>query len=385
MNPVQAVVLGVVEGLTEFLPVSSTGHLTVTEQLLGLKVDDKAITAFTAVIQVGAILATFLYFRADIVRLVRGFVRGVVSAEGRADPDWRFAWCVIVGSIPIGILGLAFKSVIEGPLRSVAVVAVALIAWSAVMWYAERRPAQDRGESALTVRGAGAGGIPVGRDHQRRAAAGHRPGGGDPAVVLPGDPGAHRGRATGTGQVPRRRGGGRPHRDRDRDRVRRGLRNHRLAAALRCPPPDLAVHPVPGRRRRRNPRPAGHRRDQLSARRCARPLPTGWHARRGFVVRFWCGGASVGATGRRSRSASRRLDSRTATCRSWSPPPRVGGPVGRRSSHRGTSALGCWDVVKGVHPVDAGHHCRYGGNRHPGGDLAPVSYTHLTLPTKRIV
>lgn len=152
MNPVQAVVLGVVEGLTEFLPVSSTGHLTVTEQLLGLKVDDKAITAFTAVIQVGAILATFLYFRADIVRLVRGFVRGVVSAEGRADPDWRFAWCVIVGSIPIGILGLAFKSVIEGPLRSVAVVAVALIAWSAVMWYAERRPAQDRGESALTVR-----------------------------------------------------------------------------------------------------------------------------------------------------------------------------------------------------------------------------------------
>lgn len=152
MNPLQAVVLGVVEGLTEFLPVSSTGHLTVTEQLLGLKVDDKAITAFTAVIQVGAILAVFLYFRADIWRLVRAFVRGIGSASGRTDPDWRFLWCVVVGSIPVGVVGLALKSVIEGPLRSVAVVGVALIAWSAVIWYAERAPAQDRGESALTLR-----------------------------------------------------------------------------------------------------------------------------------------------------------------------------------------------------------------------------------------
>ena len=66
---VHSVILGVVEGLTEFLPVSSTGHLTITEGLLGLPVDDKAVTSFTAVIQLGAIAATFLYFWRDITRL----------------------------------------------------------------------------------------------------------------------------------------------------------------------------------------------------------------------------------------------------------------------------------------------------------------------------
>ncbi|HWI72901.1 MAG TPA: undecaprenyl-diphosphate phosphatase, partial [Baekduia sp.] len=127
----QAVVLGVVEGLTEFLPVSSTGHLTITEKLLGLPIDDDSITAFTAVIQMGAIAAVLLFFFKEIVALLRAGWGGVRDPATRADNhDWRLFCAVVVGSIPIGIVGFALKDVISGPLRSLWVVGIALIAWS---------------------------------------------------------------------------------------------------------------------------------------------------------------------------------------------------------------------------------------------------------------
>lgn len=146
-----AVVLGVVEGLTEFLPVSSTGHLTIVERLLGLEVDDAGVTAFTAIIQVGAILAVIGYFRRDIGRLIAGFVRGLGSAEARRTTAWREALALIVGTIPIGVIGLATKDLVSGPLRSLWVVAVALVVWSGVMVVAERRARQDRGEESVTL------------------------------------------------------------------------------------------------------------------------------------------------------------------------------------------------------------------------------------------
>ncbi len=148
---VQAVVLGVVEGLTEFLPVSSTGHLTITENLLGLKVDSKPITSFTAVVQLGAIAATLLYFARDIGRLVMAWLRGLRSAQARQDADYRLAWYVIVGSIPVAVVGFVGRDVVKGPLRSLWVVAAALVAWSAVMWVAERRATQRRGERDLSL------------------------------------------------------------------------------------------------------------------------------------------------------------------------------------------------------------------------------------------
>lgn len=150
---VDAVVLGVVEGLTEFLPVSSTGHLTIAEGLLGLKVDDTAVTAFTAVIQMGAIVAVILYFFRDIITLIKDFVGGLLHAERRGEPGFRLAVGVIVGSIPIGIIGLAFKDAIKsGVLRSLVTVALGLIVWSAAMWFAESRATQSRGERDVTVR-----------------------------------------------------------------------------------------------------------------------------------------------------------------------------------------------------------------------------------------
>ncbi len=147
----KAVILGIVEGLTEFLPVSSTGHLTIAEQLLHLKVDDAAVTGFTAVIQVGAILAAVIYFFKDIARIVTGFVRGLFDKEQRGF-DYRFGWYVIAGSIPIGVVGLAAKSLITGPLRSLWVVAVALVVWSAVMVFAESAAPQNRGEHTLRLK-----------------------------------------------------------------------------------------------------------------------------------------------------------------------------------------------------------------------------------------
>lgn len=152
MTYLDAVILGIIEGLTEFLPISSTGHLTIAEQLLGLPVDDPAVTAFTAVIQMGAIAAVLLYFFADIRRIAVAWFRGLVKPEYRGTFDHRYGWFIIVGSLPIAVVGLLLKDVITGPLRSLWVVGIALIAWSAVMVWAERRATQERGEHDLTLK-----------------------------------------------------------------------------------------------------------------------------------------------------------------------------------------------------------------------------------------
>ena len=154
MNYFDAVILGIVEGLTEFLPISSTGHLTIVATWLGLDITSKDVTGFTAVIQVGAILAVVLYFAKDIWTIARAWVLGLFKAEYRGSFDHRMGWYVIVGSIPIGIVGLLAKDLITGPLRSLWVVGAALILWSGVMLYAERVGKQDRGEKQLTMKDA---------------------------------------------------------------------------------------------------------------------------------------------------------------------------------------------------------------------------------------
>jgi undecaprenyl-diphosphatase len=148
-----------VEGLTEFLPVSSTGHLTIAEQVLGLPTDDPAVTGFTAVIQMGAIAAAIVYFARDIWRIIRAWCVGLVKPELRGQIDHRMGWYVILGTIPIGIVGFLLRDFIKNDLRSLWVVAVALIAWSGMMLYAERRGRQTRGEKDLTLRDAMAVGL----------------------------------------------------------------------------------------------------------------------------------------------------------------------------------------------------------------------------------
>jgi undecaprenyl-diphosphatase len=146
-----SVVLGVVEGLTEFLPVSSTGHLTIVEKMLDLPIDDKGVTAYTAIIQTGAIAAVLVYFFRDIVRIVAAWVRGLVKAEVRGSFDYRFGWFVIWGSLPIAIIGFLARDLVSGSLRSLWVVGVALIVWSGVMVFAESRATQARHEQQTTL------------------------------------------------------------------------------------------------------------------------------------------------------------------------------------------------------------------------------------------
>ncbi len=130
INVGQAVVLGVVEGVTEFLPVSSTGHLKITEGLMNIPVDDKAVVGFSAVIQVGAIAAVLVYFFKDIVRIVSAWGRGLRNREERQHHDYKFAWWVIYATVPIVIVGLAAKPLIDGALGSLWVVAGSLIVGS---------------------------------------------------------------------------------------------------------------------------------------------------------------------------------------------------------------------------------------------------------------
>lgn len=145
-----AIILGVVEGVTEFLPVSSTGHLTIVEKLMGKQIDDPGLTAFTAIIQVGAIFAAILYFWKDIVRIVAGWFKGLRNADERG-ADYNMGWAVIVGTAITGVIGFACKDLITGPLRSMWVVAAGLILWSAAMWWGDKVEASrpSRAKSSL--------------------------------------------------------------------------------------------------------------------------------------------------------------------------------------------------------------------------------------------
>jgi undecaprenyl-diphosphatase len=150
LNIIEAVLLGAVEGVTEFLPVSSTGHLTILEKLLGYDITAADITAFTAIIQSGAVLATVIFLRKDIARIVPAWLRGLFTPADRDNPDYRFGWAVILGSIPIGIIGLLFQDTIEHGLRSLWFVAGALILWSGAMAFADHAATQIRHEDDVT-------------------------------------------------------------------------------------------------------------------------------------------------------------------------------------------------------------------------------------------
>lgn len=153
MNLLHAILLGIIEGITEFLPVSSTGHLTIVEKLLGYEINAPGITAFTAIIQIGSILAAVIYFWRDIVRVVSAWVAGLFDTSKRQAFDYRLGWYIILGSVPVAIAGLIFKNDIETVFRSLWFVVAGLIVWSIVMWLGdqvEKRATRARGEHDIT-------------------------------------------------------------------------------------------------------------------------------------------------------------------------------------------------------------------------------------------
>jgi undecaprenyl-diphosphatase len=149
MTWLQVVVLSVVQGLTEFLPVSSSGHLAITSRLF---FNDDAGASFTAVSQLGTELAVLVYFARDIVRIVKAWFNGLFVKAHRDNVDYRMGWYVIIGSIPICVLGLLFKDEIRSGVRNLWVVATALIVFSAVIAAAEYFGRQTRHAEQLTWR-----------------------------------------------------------------------------------------------------------------------------------------------------------------------------------------------------------------------------------------
>lgn len=134
MSIIEAIVLGLVQGLTEFIPVSSTAHLEIVPVLMGWG-DPGA--AFSAVIQVGTLLAAIIYFFQDIVRLIGGFFRGLATRRPLEDVDSREAWLVVIGTIPIVVLGLLLKKHIESTFRSLWVVSTMVIVVAVLLLLAE--------------------------------------------------------------------------------------------------------------------------------------------------------------------------------------------------------------------------------------------------------
>jgi undecaprenyl-diphosphatase len=152
MDAFQAIVLGIVQGLTEFLPISSSGHLRIVPAFFGWE-DPGA--AFTAVIQLGTMAAVLLYFRRDLWNIARAWLRSLRDPEARRTMEARLGWFIILGTIPISILGLAFKDTIEDEFRSLYLIGTMLIVFGFVMLLAERVSRRDREIETLTARDAG--------------------------------------------------------------------------------------------------------------------------------------------------------------------------------------------------------------------------------------
>ncbi|HEV7427439.1 MAG TPA: undecaprenyl-diphosphatase UppP [Thermoanaerobaculia bacterium] len=134
MTIIEAIVLGLVQGLTEFIPISSTAHLLIVPSILGWGDPGAAVSA---VIQFGTLLAAIIYFFRDIVRLIAGFFRGLITRRPLADVDSREAWLVIIGTIPIVVLGLLFKKHIESTFRGLWIVTTMVIFVAILMQIAE--------------------------------------------------------------------------------------------------------------------------------------------------------------------------------------------------------------------------------------------------------
>jgi undecaprenyl-diphosphatase len=148
MSWLEAVVLGIVQGLTEFLPISSTAHLRIAPELFGWP-DPGA--AFSAVIQLGTVAAVIIYFGRDVVRLAAAFVRSIAHRSPFESPESRLAWFVVIGTIPVGVAGLLFKKSIETSLRSLYVIATALIALALVLFVVEKLASHTRTLNQMTL------------------------------------------------------------------------------------------------------------------------------------------------------------------------------------------------------------------------------------------
>ncbi len=146
MNLLQAIILGIIQGLTEFIPISSSGHLIIAEKWMGLEqtMTPQQITAFVAVMQLGTLAAVLIYFFRDVLSITIGFIQGnLLWLRGLRDSasrkGARLGWLIILGTLPIAIIGLLAKKIIEGDLtKNLFVIGSSMIVWAVFLWIAEQ-------------------------------------------------------------------------------------------------------------------------------------------------------------------------------------------------------------------------------------------------------
>ncbi len=154
MNLFSAILLGLIQGLTEFLPISSSAHVQIAEQLLVLDhaLTKPELTAFIATIQLGTEAAVVLFFFKDIVRILKAWIASLSLRPETKTADSRLGWLVILGSLPVVLIGLVFKDLIEGDLRSLHVIAFTLIAFGLLLGLADRISKRTRNLEQLNYR-----------------------------------------------------------------------------------------------------------------------------------------------------------------------------------------------------------------------------------------
>jgi undecaprenyl-diphosphatase len=159
MNTIQAIILGIIQGLTEFIPISSTAHLTLAGKIMGLinGGDPKAWTAFMAVIQLGTLLAVLVYFWKDIIRIPGAFFKENIGSERKKyneqSIDSRMGWLIIIGTIPIVIVGLGLKDLIEGHFtKNLVVIASAMIGLALLLAIAEKKAGFHKKMGDITIK-----------------------------------------------------------------------------------------------------------------------------------------------------------------------------------------------------------------------------------------
>jgi undecaprenyl-diphosphatase len=151
VNLIDAVILGIVQGLTEFLPISSSAHVQIVQQLLGLSAMPKPqLTAFIATIQLGTEAAVLIYFWKDIARITRAFFASIFG--GKKTNDSKMGWLIIIGSLPVVVIGLAFKDIIENQLRNLWVISATLIVFGIILAITDRLGKRNRGLDSLTTK-----------------------------------------------------------------------------------------------------------------------------------------------------------------------------------------------------------------------------------------
>ena len=157
MNFLEAIILGIIQGLTEFLPVSSSAHVQIASELMqvpGLSDKNSATTAFIATIQLGTEAAVLIYFAKDIARLVKAWFSGIFNPKARASSDYKMAWLVLIASIPVGLVGYLLRDFIQDTVRTLWVVAFTMILFAGILFLADKYGRRQKQVADMTFNSA---------------------------------------------------------------------------------------------------------------------------------------------------------------------------------------------------------------------------------------